>query len=311
MIVRFISLTDCECPLSLALYYFFKWIQLDECLSFVHFLAIGILMHRLIKMWKSILGCHQKQFQAIMESKTRTLKANTSFQGDSSLRASHELEMELQAWSGRFNNWINTQKSYVEALNGWLLQCLLYEPEETPDGPVPFSPGQLGAPPIFVICNDWYQAMETISDFRVANAMHNFASSLRELWEKQGEEQRQRVKAQDLSNDMKNRIKTLQMERGNKVHEKNAMSDKTGVSIVPSENGISPFDDLKVDLDLVRKKLAEERAKHKDAIKIVHDAASSSVQGGLIPIFKALESFSSDALKAHEQVRLRNDGERE
>ncbi|KAL3504200.1 hypothetical protein ACH5RR_034041 [Cinchona calisaya] len=271
---------------------------------------VANLIHGLIRMWKSMLGCHQKQFQAIMESKLRTLKANTSFQGDSSSRASHELEMELRAWSGRFNDWINIQKSYVESLNEWLLRCLLYEPEETPDGPVPFSPGRLGAPPIFVICNDWYQAMETISEIRVANAMNNFASILRELWEKQSEEQRQRVKAQDLSMDFKNRIKTLQMERGRTAHEKQTVPNKSGVSIVPSENGISPFDDLKVDLDLVRKRLAEERAKHKDAIKIVHDAASTSVQGGLVPIFKALESFSSEALKAHKQVRLRNDEEK-
>lgn len=270
---------------------------------------VADLIHGLIRMWKAMLGCHQKQFQAIMESKTRTLKANTSFLKDSSLRASLELEMELRAWSDRFSDWIKTQKSYVESLNGWLLQCLQYEPEETPDGRAPFSPGRLGAPPVFVICHDWYQAMETISEIRVANAMHNFASSLRELWEKQDEEQRQRIKAQDLSKDIKDRLKTIQMERGKIPREQDAMSDKTGVSIVPSESGISPLDDLTVDLDLVTKKLAEERAKHKTAIKIVHDAASSSVQGGLVPIFKALENFSSEALKAHQRVRFRVDGQ--
>lgn len=265
---------------------------------------VADLIHGLIRMWKAMLDCHQKQFQAIMESKTRALKANTSFLKDSSLQVSLELEMELRAWSDRFSDWIKTQKSYVESLNGWLLRCLQYEPEETPDGPVPFSPGRLGAPSIFVICHDWYQAMETISEIRVANAMHNFASSLREFWEKQDDEQRQRIKAQDLSKDIKNRLKTIQMKRGKIPREQDAMSNKTGASIVPSENEISPFDDLKVDLDLVRKRLAEERAKHKDAIKIVHDAASSSVQGGLVPIFKALENFASEALKAHEQVRF-------
>ncbi|KAM4077173.1 hypothetical protein ACJW30_12G119700 [Castanea mollissima] len=41
------------------------------------------LIHGLIKMWKSMLKCHQKQFQAIMESKVRSLKANTSSRRDS------------------------------------------------------------------------------------------------------------------------------------------------------------------------------------------------------------------------------------
>ncbi|KAL0326160.1 UNVERIFIED_CONTAM: protein ROLLING AND ERECT LEAF 2 [Sesamum radiatum] len=77
------------------------------------------------------------------------------------LEATTELERELRAWCERFNEWISSQKSYVESLNGWLLQCLQYEPEETPDGPVP-TPWQAWAPPIFIICNDWQQAMEAV-----------------------------------------------------------------------------------------------------------------------------------------------------
>lgn len=273
-------------------------------------LIICVISGRLIRMWKSMFRCHQKQFQAIMESKVRALKANTSFQKDSGLRATLELEMELRTWLGHFSNWISTQKSYVESLNGWLLRCLLYEPEETADGPAPYSPGRLGAPPVFVICNDWSQAMGNCSEAMVTNAMTNFASSLRKLWEKQDEEQRQRLKADDLSKDFKDQLRTVHMDKKRTEREKDNVSDRNSGSIVPSNSkGVSRFDDLKVDLDTVGKRLAEEKARHRDAVKIVHDAASSSVQGGLVPIFKALESFSLEVLKAHEQVRLRNDGQ--
>ncbi|XP_009618354.1 nitrate regulatory gene2 protein [Nicotiana tomentosiformis] len=266
---------------------------------------VAELIHGLVRMWRSMLSCHQKQFQAVMESKTRALKANTGFQRDSSVRATLELEMQLSSWCSHFNDWICSQKSYVESLNGWLLRCLKYELEETPDGPVPFSPGRLGAPPVFVICNDWSQAMEAISETRVAIAMNSFATSLRQLWERQDEEQRQRIKAEYLSKDYKKRLTMLQSKRGSVKHEQDAMSDRSHI-IVPSEKGISPLDDLKVDLDMFKKKLVEERTKHKDAIKLVHDAASSSLQGGLLPIFKALENFTSEALRAHEQVRLQS-----
>ncbi|CAI9787044.1 unnamed protein product [Fraxinus pennsylvanica] len=266
------------------------------------------LIHGLIRMWKSMLRCHQKQFQAIMESKLRRLRANTGFRTDSNLRATAELEMELREWCERFNDWIGTQKSYVESLNGWLLRCLQYEPEETPDGPVPYSPGRLGAPPIFVICNDWNQAMEAISEVRVANTMNTFASSLRQLWEKQNEEQRQRLKADFVSKDFEKQLRTHRTERGRMELEHHTKSDKTSLSMVPSENGVLPSDDLKVDLDSMRQRVADERIKHKDAIKLVHDAASSSLQGGLVPIFKALENFTSEALKAHEHVRLQPTG---
>lgn len=259
-------------------------------------------------MWKAMLKCHQKQFQAIMESKMRKLKANIGPQTDSNSRATAQLERELRAWCDRFNNWIGFQKSYVESLNGWLLQCLQYEPEVTPDGTVPYSPGRLGAPPIFVICNDWHQAMEAISEAKVANAMTTFSTSLRQLWEKQDEEGRQRLRAEYLSKDYERQLKE-RGKLGKSDHDHDSVSDKGGLSVVASDGGVSHLDDLKVDLDSMRQRLDEERVKHKDARKLVHDAASSSLKGGLVPIFKALESFTSEALKAHEHVRLKHPGQ--
>ncbi|XP_048226484.1 protein ALTERED PHOSPHATE STARVATION RESPONSE 1 isoform X2 [Ricinus communis] len=261
------------------------------------------LIHGLIRMWKSMLRCHQKQFQALMESKVRSLRANTGLRRDSSLRATLVLETELINWCNCFNKWVNTQKSYVESLNEWLLRCLLIEPEETADGIAPFSPSRMGAPPIFVLCNDWYQAMVTISEKGVENAMLEFASSLHKLWERQDEEQRQRTKAEYLTKDFEKRLRTLRMERGRIEHEQNALSDKS-MSKAPSGNGVSPLDDLQVDLDSMRKKLEEERGRHKEAAKLVHDAASGSLQAGLVPIFEALGNFTSEVLKAHEEVRL-------
>ncbi|KAL9173198.1 hypothetical protein ABFS82_03G097700 [Erythranthe guttata] len=256
---------------------------------------VASLIHGLTRMWKSMLKCHQKQFQAVMDSKMRKLKANTRDpQTDPTTRATTELERELLAWSLRFKEWIRSQKSYVDSLNNWLLHCLHYEPEQTSDGPAPYSPGRIGAPPIFVICHDWHEAMDAVSEAKVENAMNSFATRLRQLWEKQDEEGRQRVKAEFLSKDYKKHLNAHQMEK------------EDTLSVVQSENGVSPLDDLKVDLDSMREKLAEERVKHKDAMKLVHDAASSSLQGGLVPIFKALESFTSEALKAHEHVRLQH-----
>ncbi|CAK9166344.1 unnamed protein product, partial [Ilex paraguariensis] len=109
--------------------------------------------------------------------------------------------------------------------------------------------------------------------------MRNFASSLRRLWERQDDEQRQRLKADYISKDFEKRLRTLQMERGRMKHQQDTISGKTGVSIVPSERGVSPLDDLKVDLDSIKERLAEEKARHKEAVKLVHDAASSSLQG--------------------------------
>ncbi|KAE9603932.1 hypothetical protein Lal_00002172 [Lupinus albus] len=263
------------------------------------------LINGLIRMWKFMLKCHQKQFQAIMDSKTHSLRINTALQRDEGLTAILELEKELLNWSSQFNNWVKTQKSYVENLNKWLMRCLLEEHEETADGIAPFSPSRVGAPPIFIICNDWHQAMTRISERRVADAMHEFAQKLHELWERQDQEQRQRIKAEFLTKDFEKQLRTLRAEIGSTEHEHDRGSNKTVLSNTPSD-GVSPLDDLKVDLDSMKKKLQDERARHKEAIKLVRDAASNSLQAGLVPIFKTLESFTSEVVKAHEQVRLQN-----
>lgn len=98
------------------------------------------------------------------------------------------------------------------------------------------------------------------------------------------------------------------MERLKRDHDHDASTDKTALSKSPSDSGVSPLDDLKVDLDSMKKRLAEERARHKEAIKLVNHAASNSLQGGLVPILETLSSFTSEALKGHEQVRLEDAG---
>ncbi|XP_026455309.1 nitrate regulatory gene2 protein-like isoform X1 [Papaver somniferum] len=265
------------------------------------------LIHGLIRMWKNMLRCHHKQFQAIVESKNRTLVARTGAGRDSSLKATVELQVELLNWSNHFSDWISTQRSYIESLNGWLLGCLVEEPEETSDGVMPFSPGRAGAPPIFVICNDWYQAFDRLSETEVANTMNAFALSLHQLWERQDEEQRQRLKADYLSKDFEKRLRTLQKKEIKTRSDLDTLSEK---SVVPTGSGVShPLDDLKVDLDSMRKRLEDEKAIYKETVKQVHEAASTSLQSGLIPIFETLENFTSETLKAYESVRIQNVGQ--
>ncbi|XP_077214257.1 uncharacterized protein LOC143849088 [Tasmannia lanceolata] len=256
------------------------------------------LIQGLIRMWRNLVKCHQKQFQAIVEGKLRNVIGKTGIRRDSSMRATMELEMELLSWSNCFNKWISSQKAYVEALNGWLLKCLLNEPEETPDGIVPFSPSRIGAPPVFIICNDWYNAMERISELEVTNAMHNFAKSVHKLWERQDEEQRQKLKAEYLSKDLEKRLKSLR-EEGRKIRGNLDGSDKSAVSLSPDDEQRAAFDSMKNRLD-------EERAKHKETIKQVHEAVSGSLEMGLIPIFEAMENFTSQTLKAYEEVRIQS-----
>ncbi|KAJ0976829.1 hypothetical protein J5N97_012303 [Dioscorea zingiberensis] len=252
------------------------------------------LIQGLIKMWKFVLECHQKQFQAIVESQSQNFMAKTAIQRNSVDKVTMELEQELLRWCSCFNEWIQSQKSYIESLNGWLIRWLPREVEVTADGVVPFSPSRIGAPAIFIISNDWFHAMQRISEVEVIRAMRAFAANVHELWESQDEEQRQKVKAEYLSRDYSRRLKSLQQENGSHGH----------LNIVlTSENG-ETTDDRAMALDSMKKRLDEERAKHAEAVKQVQEVASSSLRNGLVPIFEALKNFTMETLKAYEGLRM-------
>ncbi|KAL0365891.1 UNVERIFIED_CONTAM: Nitrate regulatoryprotein [Sesamum radiatum] len=236
---------------------------------------VAALIYGLIRMWKAMLKGHRKQFLAIMESKMCRLKVNTGLQADSNSRAA----------SGFCTVFNLNQKRLLMDLH-----------------PAPQASLELLR---FIVCNDWHQAMEAISEGKVVNALNAFAASLHQLWKKQ-DGGRQRFKPEYLSEDYEKLLRTHLVERRKMDQKQDAISDSAGLSAVPSDSGLSRLDDQKLSLGSLKPGLAEERIKHKDAIKLVGDAAASSLQGALVPIFKAFENFTAEAVKAHEHIRLQH-----
>lgn len=138
-----------------------------------------------------MLECHHAQYRAIKESRGLGHIRSGGKPSDIDLLVTLQLDHELISWTTRFSGWISAQKNFVRALNNWLLKCLVYEPEETSDGIVPFSPSRIGAPPIFVICNQWSQGMDRFSEKEVVDSMHVFAKSVLQIWEHDKQEVRQ------------------------------------------------------------------------------------------------------------------------
>eukprot|EP00494_Astrolonche_serrata_P006054 UN06071 len=133
------------------------------------------LIQGFVKMWQEKLDCYQTQCEAISEAKN----LDSAISGGISRDLAMELEVDLVKWIVNFCSWVNAQRSFVKALNGWLALCLNYQQEETPDGAPPYSPGRVGAPLVFVICNTWSQAMDRISEKEVVTAMQALVSSVR------------------------------------------------------------------------------------------------------------------------------------
>ncbi|KAM0971265.1 hypothetical protein ACFX13_019480 [Malus domestica] len=133
-------------------------------------------------MWKAMLECHHAQYITI--SLAYHSKSSTSSQGDSRRQIMAQLLDEIECFGLSFANWINSHTSYVEALNGWLQNCIM-QPRERTKSRRPFSPRRAVAPPIFVLFRDWAAGIRALPSNELTDAIRTFLSDLRHLMEKQ------------------------------------------------------------------------------------------------------------------------------
>lgn len=254
------------------------WPQLNE------------LIQGLAKFWKSLVECHRGQCQAIGQArKLDMIASRKQHPTDALLEVTLQLEYELLNWISKFSFWIGSQKGFVKELNNWLMKCLLYEPEETADGIVPFSPGRIGAPPIFVMCFQWAQAMERISEKEVVDSMRECARSVLQLWERDVLEMRNRMVA---NKDLERRFKSLEKEE-RKVQKEIQALDKRLVLLSADGNG---------SLSTLSGHLVYQGDTNK---------SSSSLQTSLKRAFETMERFTSESLSAYEELLLRIEEDRQ
>ncbi|KAK4345472.1 hypothetical protein RND71_035648 [Anisodus tanguticus] len=249
------------------------WPQLNE------------LIQGLSRMWKSMLECHRYQCLAIGAAKRLDAIASDKHFSDSHLEATLQLEHELLNWTLSFSCWMSAQKGYVRALNNWLMKCLLYVPEETDDGIAPFSPGRVGAPPIFVICSHWSQAFERVSEKEVVDCMRDFATNVLQLWERDKLELRQKMM---VNKDKERQVKNLERE-DQKIQRGIHALDKRIVLVSGEENSLSL---------------------NRHVVYQGETSKNSSFQVGLQRIFEAMERFTSNSLKVYEELLQRIEEDR-
>ncbi|XP_066319140.1 protein ALTERED PHOSPHATE STARVATION RESPONSE 1-like [Miscanthus floridulus] len=240
---------------------------------------INALIQGFVRMWRDKLDCYQIQCQVISEAKNLDSIVPDGRSRDLAL----DLELEMMKWIVNFSSWVNEQRSFVKALNGWLSLCLDYKTEETVDGVPPYSPGRVGAPLVFVICNSWSQAMDRFSEKEVVTSMQALVSSVRKLLEKQNVEQTEQM------------VATRERERWNKILEKKTV-------------------EINKEADMLNRKLALVPGQHSRLPSAQtyqeHLLDASSLQSSLQRVVQALESFTSNSLQAFEQTLRHAEEER-
>ncbi|XP_051218631.1 uncharacterized protein [Lolium perenne] len=230
---------------------------------------VNTLIQGFEKMWQDKLQSYQIQFQVISEAKNLA----SVISGGNSRDLAMELELELIKWIINFSSWVSAHRNFAKALNGWLALCLSYEPGTAPT----YSPGKIGAPLIFVICNRWSQAMDQISEKDVVNAMQALVSSVRHLWEPQNLDPSERIVA------VRERDKwTKMLER--KALEMNKEADELNrkLALVPGQQSFQRRPTIQT--------------------YEAHRIEASSVHTNLRLVVQALENFAADSLQAFQEI---------
>ncbi|KAJ8765533.1 hypothetical protein K2173_014655 [Erythroxylum novogranatense] len=156
------------------------------------------LIQGLIRMWKAMLECHHTQYITI--SLAYHSRSTTGIpQGDAHKQIMAELQQEIEWFGLSFANWVNSHASYVEALNGWLQNCILL-PQERSKNRRPFSPRRLLAPPIFVLCRDWSAGIRALPSEELGNAIKAFLADLNHLIEQHTDQTQTEEKVIDPNN---------------------------------------------------------------------------------------------------------------
>ncbi|XP_009392341.2 protein ALTERED PHOSPHATE STARVATION RESPONSE 1 [Musa acuminata AAA Group] len=240
---------------------------------------VNELIHGFMGMWRVMSECHHIQCQAISEAKNLDSILSGVKLSDAYMDAVKQLEFKLVDWISNFSAWVAAQRSYVKCLNGWLMKSIHYVPEITDDGVVPFSPGRLGAPPVFVICNYWSHSMDLISERDVVDALQAFAENVFNIWQKQNFEQQQRLLA---NRNMDSKLKLMERD------EQLMLKQRKKLMLVSSENRIS----------------ISEPVEHQGS-------TVNSLQLSLKQIFEAMENFSANFMKSYEVLHTRSEEEKQ
>ncbi|CAN6183186.1 unnamed protein product [Urochloa humidicola] len=243
------------------------------------------LIQGLMRMWSVMLECHQIQLHAISQAKNIDSMIDAAKFGDAHMDLIKRLELQLLDWTACFAAWVNAQKSYVNTLNDWLKKGVDYVPEETEDGAPPFSPGRLGAPPIFVICNNWAASVARISEKEVVEAMQAFASKVLNLWERHRSEQRQGMMAnKSMDRDLR------MMERDEQSMRKALEAQNKKLVLISNQSGVSL------------------------SAQVLHEGGPGAEIGGLQTslrnIFEAMENFTAASVNTYKDLHLRAEEEK-
>ncbi|WOK94670.1 hypothetical protein Cni_G03375 [Canna indica] len=261
------------------------------------------LIQGLMQTWKVMLESHESQKKIMFEVNTFTSPTYGKFCNDSHRLATVTLEAELRSWRSCFIGYVAAQRAYVEALDRWLSKFLVSDVEYYSRSRSLFPSHKAGTPPVVVISHEWLTTLRRLPDQSVSTSMRSFIRTVRGLWIKQGEEQQQKRKVHRLAKELNHRVLALQKAE-NKVLESKLSEDRPDSDMRQRVEYLSGRKEL---LEMFRKKLEAEKAKHRECMRKTHEITINGFKIGLASIFESLMQFSKDSVNFYGDLLMHDE----
>ncbi|KAK9284288.1 hypothetical protein L1049_023458 [Liquidambar formosana] len=256
---------------------------------------LGELLHGLVRYWKIMTESHETQNKIMLEVKSFTCPTYGKFCDDSHRLATLQLNLELQNWRACFSGYVSAQKAYVKALDGWLSKFIAPQVGFYSRGRSSLPPRRVIEPIFLVMCHDWLASLEKLPDKAVTNSMKSFGKDIRALWILQGEEQQQKRKVDGLAKELDRRVHAFQKAES-RILESDLSEQKSEVDVRFRVEYLTEKKDL---LDMYRKRVDAEKAKHHSSMQGTQLTTFNGFQTGFSSVFESLIEFSKASLNMY------------
>lgn len=141
-------------------------------------------------MWEVMFECHKRQFDIISAIGSINANYEISLQSESRRHIAVQLENELGTLSSSFMKWIEAQKAYVQAINGWLFKCVsLPQISSKRKRRIQAPPLRNYGPPIYVTCGVWLDKLEALPSKGVVECIRALAVEISHILPRQDKNQ--------------------------------------------------------------------------------------------------------------------------
>ncbi|KAI5085046.1 hypothetical protein GOP47_0001215 [Adiantum capillus-veneris] len=255
------------------------------------------LLGGLLNMWQVMLECHKAQAAIAAEMQTIENSVAANEASEAHIKATSQLEYELEKWQTHFQLWTNAQKNYIQTLHAWLSKCHL-EPERDSKGRA-VSPHWSGKPAIFYLLSDWKEALLKLEEpQRAVDAIRDFSVVIHSLEVEQAGELDLKKNADRSARDLDHSSRSLRKLEGRYLEYKEAAN----ADLANGSSKQVSVESRRAELDSRRSVVESEKKRHTEVMLDRKEKTLSRFRHHLPVVFESMASFAKEAVNTYEKL---------